>query len=286
MIRRMTCALVMALAGPAAASSLTVSGLIDGEDGTALDLDGRLSITEDWLIGAGIGRGESELAGEKFSGTSLRASTDLQFGAFFAGASAERWKDSGQLRTTTLRGELGWMSASGLALSALLTDRSLDITYAATVLGEPRELAIQFEGTGLGADVSWYGEAWTASLRFVEYDYGRNVQRVRNVINAPDTDRFPRIQGLIETITTRAAAAPDRELSLLLGRQFARSSLTGDLQLQRDALTGEESWSLGLTLGREMGTQFTLDATLGFTDGDSIGTVPWGGLALSLHSAR
>jgi hypothetical protein len=79
-----------AMALPCAASSLSVAGLVDGEDGRSVDLDGRLDLTGHWSVGAGLGYGESDFGDQHFSARSMRASTDVQFGAFFAGASADR----------------------------------------------------------------------------------------------------------------------------------------------------------------------------------------------------
>jgi hypothetical protein len=268
---------------PCAASSLSVAGLIDGEDGRSVDLDGRVDLTEQWSLGAGFGYGESDLGDQHFSARSLRASTDLQLGAFFVGASADRWHDSGQLRATTLRGELGWMSDSGLAVSALVTDRNLDITYIATLEDQTtREFDIAFRGTGYGAGLSYFGDLWNAGIRFLDYTYGNNVARLQAVLSSAGTERFPRLQRLTESVATRAAGTPDRELTLVLGRQFARSHLSADWHWRRDALTGEKTTSAGLTLGLELGRQLLLDTMLGISDGGAAGSVPWGGLALTI----
>jgi hypothetical protein len=271
-----------AMALPCAASSLSVAGLVDGEDGRSVDLDGRLDLTGHWSVGAGLGYGESDFGDQHFSARSMRASTDVQFGAFFAGASADRWHDSGQLRANTLRGEFGWMSDSGLAVSALVTDRNLDITYTATLEDQTREFDIEFQGTGYGAGLSYFGSSWSVGIRFLDYTYGNNVARLQAVLASAETERFPRLQRLTESVATRAAGTPDRELSLVLGRQFARSHLTGDWQLRRDALTGEKTTSAGLTFGVELGRQLLLDTMVGFSDGGAAGSVPWGGLALTL----
>lgn len=198
------------LSAPCAASSLSLAVLLDGEEGRSLDVGGRLDLTQNWSVGAGAGRSELDLDGADFSATSLRASTDVQFGALFAGASVDRWKDSDQLRATTLRGELGWMSESGLVVAGLVTDRSLQIHYSAIVLGEPRAFDVNFQGTGLGGEVAWFGPAWSASVRYLDYSYGRNVARVRAVLQSASTQRFPRVQRLAESVATRAAGAPDR----------------------------------------------------------------------------
>jgi hypothetical protein len=270
---------------PVHAASLTIAGLVDGADGQSLNVTGRTSVTDAWLVSASAGHGESTLDGDRFSGNSVGASTDVQLGDFFANATFNRWKDSGQLTATTWRGALGWMSASGLSLSALVADRGLDVTYSATVLGQMRQRKVSFDGTGFGAESAWFGEQWTASASFLDYDYGHSVQRVRNILDASDTIRFPRIAQLVGSMATRAASAADQELGLSIGRQFARSSLSGDWQMQRDALTGEKSHSLGLTLGLEWGRRVGLDASAGFTGGNGSGTEPWGGLALTLRTA-
>jgi hypothetical protein len=272
-------------ASPGLAASLTLAGLVDDENGHVLDLDARLPLTANWAMGAGAGKGESSLEGADFSATSLRLSTDLQFGGLFLSADAERWKDSGQLRTTTWRGEIGWMAESGLAISALLADRRLDITYTATILGQTREFAVDLDGTGFGGDLSFIGELWSAGARYMEYDYGRNVERVRAIRSAAETGRFPRLQRLIAAVGMRAAGAPDQEFAVILARQFARHYLSGDWQMQRDAITAEKTHSFGLTVGVELGEHFVLDTLVGLSHSDATGSVPWGGLALTLRTA-
>lgn len=286
-MRRLLPGLLLTAMGwvPAHAASLTIAGLADGEDGQSLNVTGRVSITDAWLVSASAGHGESTLEGDKFSGNSVGAATDVQFGDFFASATFNRWKDSGQLTSTNWRGALGWMSESGLSLSALVADRALDVTYSATLLGQPRQRQVSFDGTGFGAEVAWYGEQWTASASFLDYGYGQSVQRVRNILDATDTIRFPRIAQLVGSMATRAASAADQEVGVSIGRQFARSSLSGDWQMQRDALTGEKSHSLGLTLGLQFGQRVGLDTSVGFTDGAAGGTEPWAGLALTLRGA-
>jgi hypothetical protein len=288
MFKRISCGLLAAACvAPAWAGSLWLGTVVDNEEGRSVSLGGRFAPVEALLLGANIGHSRAQLedGGEQFSGSSLGMSADLDFGAFFAHASGDRWKDSNALRSTVLRGELGWMSTTGIALAALATDRDMRVTYTATVLGQTRERHIDFAGTGFGADLSYYGETWTAGARFLEYDYGRSVARVRAAIDAANTERFPRLDQLIGSVATRAAGTPDRELSLLLGRQFAKISLTADLMWQRDALTGDESKSAGLTLGMRPAAHLGVDVSLGASKGEA-GTALWAGLVLILRSAQ
>lgn len=281
MQRFLIAALLLATATPGLASSLTVSGLIDAEEGRSVDLDGRLSLNEAWDVGAGIGHGESAIDEQRFSGTGLRAFTDVQLGSFLLGASAERWKDSGQLRATVLRGDAGWMSDSGLALSGLIVDRELSITYTATLAGQTRDFEVKLQGTGFGAEIGWIGEQWSASARYVGYDYGSNVDRIRNLLDASSTDRFPRLQRLLQSMATRAAGAPDRELSLLLGRQFGGTSLSVDWQLQRDAVTRDKTWSSGLSAGFDLNRHWLLDTAVGVSDSPALDTVAWASVVIT-----
>jgi hypothetical protein len=276
------------LAGQAWGNSLTAAGLFDGDDGRSFSLRGSYAPIEALTLSAGAGHSRSRLTGssEAFSGNTLSAAADLDIGEFFVGAAADRWKDSGQLRSTTLHGELGWMSDAGVALAALVTNHAMQVTYTNTVLGVTRERRIDFKGTGFGADLSYYGETWTAGMRFLSYDYGQNVARVRNVLGSSSTDRFPRVEQLIGSVATRAAGAPDREWSLACGRQFAHFSLRASLQWQRDALTAEKSHGAGLVLGVAPTPHFGIDVSAGASKGSETGTVGWAGLALTLRSAK
>jgi hypothetical protein len=111
------------------------------------------------------------------------------------------------------------------------------------------------------------------------------VQRVRSVLESGNTERFPRLQQLIGSVATRAAGAPDRELSLSLGRQFTHLSLLASVQWQRDALTAQKSRSAGLTLGLTPGRRFGVDLSAGASKGGETDTIGWVGLALTLRSA-
>lgn len=272
---------------PAAwAGSLTLGGVVDDDNGRSFDLSGRFAATPAWTLGAGVGHSESEFDGEKFSGNSFTASSDVALGAFFIGASANRWQDSGELRATVLRGELGWMSEAGVAISALLANRTTRVDYTVNFLGQPRQRQIDFEGTGFGGDVSYLGGQWTAGVRLLSYDYGDNVDRVREAMESGDTQRFPVLSRLIGSVATRAAGSPDRELSLLLGREFGKVSVTADVQLLRDALSGDKTRSGGLTVGFKPTPRFSVDVSGGVTDSDVVGNVPWAGLSLTLRSAN
>jgi hypothetical protein len=270
--------------GAACAASATATVLADSEDGLSFGVDGRFSPTDNWSVGAGVAQSQMDLGGADFSGTAMRLSSNVTMGAFMAGASVRRWKDTSQVSSTALLGELGFMWDSGLSVTALLEDRDLRVTYEATILGEIRSAHVDFEGTGVGADVSWFGADWNLGVRYLDYDYGRSVARVRAAMEASTTDRFPRVETLLDSIVTRAMGAPDRQFMATIGRRFARSSIQADWAMQRDALTQEEVKSLSLTYGRSVGNALGLDVSVGYSDGTDSASMAFGVLALTWQS--
>jgi hypothetical protein len=110
------------------------------------------------------------------------------------------------------------------------------------------------------------------------------MDRVQAILAASTTDEFPRVQLLGDSIVTRVAGAPEREMSATLGRQFSRSSLQGDWVWQRDALTQTDVNSLSLTHGYQFGRHVEMNTTLGFSEGGSAGTMAFGGLSVTFRN--
>jgi hypothetical protein len=269
----------------ASAASVTLSTLGDTEDGLSYGVSGHFSPTEHWSVGAGIEQSQTSIGGADFSGTALRMSTDVSLGGFMASASVRRWKDSSQVKSTTSLAELGWMTESGWSLSVLADDRNVTVQYTTTVLGETRPAAIEFNGTGYGADISFYGDGWILAARYLEYDYGRSVTRVRAAIESTSTERFPRVDSLLGSIVTRASGAPDQQFLATVGRTFGNSSLQVDWTLQRDALTQDKVKSVSGTWGYGVTAGLWLDTTAGVSDVAGGDSLIFGGLALTWRQA-
>lgn len=162
---------------PAQAASVTVGTLFDTEQGTAWRASGSAAPRHNWLIGGGAGRHQMRFNGEDYSGTSLAASTRVSLGGMFAGAGVQRWKDSGELESLALHGELGWTSQHGITLSALFTDRSLRAPFTTTGLdGESLAHESRSDGQGFGAALAWTGRGWHIGARFLDYRYRHRYQ--------------------------------------------------------------------------------------------------------------
>lgn len=279
------CAALLGGPGKAIAEgSLTLSGLFDSDQGRSLDADARWSPMPSWSLGAGIGQGKTGMEGSDLSGTSLRVSTDLFLGDFDAGVSLQSWKDSSDLKTRSLRAQAGWTFGPGVGVHALFDDRRLDIQYTRQVaLAQPRRATVQFDGTGYGGELSYTGSRYNAAAHLIDYGYGRSMSRVRGVLAATDTTRFPRVQLLVASLVTRAAGAPDREMGLTVGREFSRSSVQGEWLLLRDALTGDKTNSLSLIHSYRFSAHLEMDTTLGLSDGAADGTLAFGGLSFRIR---
>lgn len=264
--------------------SLSLSSLFDSDHGRSLDVDARWSPVESWSLGAGVGKGATGRAGPDLSGDSLRASTDVYLGKFDAGVSLQRWKDSGEVKSRSLRAQVGMTFDNGLGAHLLFDDRSLDVVYSRQgALGQMREATVAFDGAGFGGELSFTGERMSVAANFISQSYGRSLSRVRSAIAATDTTRFPRLQLLAASLVTRAAGATDREIGVTLGRQFTRSSLQAQWLLLRDALTGDATHSLSLVHSHPFARHLEIDTTLGLSHGAADGTLAFGGLAFRIR---
>jgi hypothetical protein len=231
-----------------------------------------------------VRQGKSGLEGADLSGTSLRASTQFYLGDFDADLALQRWQDSSDLTTRSLRAQAGWNFDNGLGLHALLDDRSLDIQYTRlTLLGQTRQISVNFAGTGFGGELSFTGARYFTAVHFLDYGYGRSMARVRAALNATDTTLFPRLQLLAASLVTRVVGAPDREIGITLGREIARASLQGGWLQQRDALTGEQTNSLSLVHSYRISKHLELDTTLGLSQGATASTLAFGGIAVRIR---
>src|SRR5688572_25258566 len=123
-------ALLAGLTGQVQASSFTLGTLLDTDEAVSWQASGTLTPGQNWLLGGGAGTHDLQFEGDRYSGTSLAAATRVNIKSFFAGASAQRWRDSGELTSLALQGELGWTSQAGLSVSVLFSDRSLRAPFA------------------------------------------------------------------------------------------------------------------------------------------------------------
>jgi hypothetical protein len=266
-----------------AAASLTIGGAIDSEEGSGYDLDAWVAAGEYLSFSAGVGHSDSSLAGAEYSGKSVRVGSDVMIHGANLGVGYSKWKDSKQLQSHSTLVSLGWLAKSGFNVGAVFDDRSLRIHYTVQVLAQTRNAQVSFDGKGRGGELGYFGDQWNLGLRYVSYSYGRTLGRVRNAFDSPNTTAFPRLESLFNSIVTRSASAPDRDVSLSLGRSLTRSSLHGQWLMQRDALTETDVHSLSVRHGYRFTPSVELGTTLGASFSGSDNTLTYGGLSLTLR---
>ena len=276
------------LAWPAQAAvgfDAQASVYVDDADGTGFDVAARLRPVE-WLsLSLGGGQSSTSADATDFEGTAVHGGVDLQRGRFGAGLHASQWDDSDQFRSRTLGGELSWTFAESVELAVLLEDRALEIDYATTgPLGRVLQQSQQFDGTGLGARLAWYGEAWSVAAGGKSYDYDDTLERVIAISRSPNTARLPRIASLVNSVMTRTVGAIDYQATLTVDRAFARAGVGADLTVSRDALTRVDSTSYGLHGRYDLTTHWGVDASVGLTDTDGLDSVGFASLGFSFRN--
>lgn len=263
--------------------SATVAGFVDDADGTSLDLDLNWQAS-DWIgLSAGFGNADSSSDLADLSGRSLRAGVDVHGSAFGARLDWRNWQDDGQFESDTLGGELYW-TGGGFSAGLLLEQRDFTVDYSITLANRTVARSVDFQGTGVGAQLSYANDRWSGYLRGIGYDYDQTLDRVLAAQQLPNLARFPRIQALVGSLLTRSAGAIDHDYGVGIERSFQRSGLRLDLTQTRDAISASDSRSVSLGWRYSLTPRFEIDATVGRSDSDDLDSVGFAGLALTFRN--
>jgi hypothetical protein len=265
--------------------SLTIDAIADSDSGSGFDADFYFAPNEHWGIGAGAGKSDAQTGGTSFSGHTLRLNTDLTLGPVNISLGTQQWQDTTHLNSRSTLGQVSWMADNGLSLAALIDDRNLEIKYQRRLLQNQRLPAqVTIAGTGFGGDLGYFGANWSSGIRYMAYNYGSSLDRVRAIALLPTTTEFPVIQALANSVLSRAAGMPDSEITVHAGRTFKHSSLSGEWLWQRDAITQSDINTVALRHERKFTPHLELSTTLGFSRGGSQDTVGFGELALTIRN--
>ncbi len=265
--------------------TLQASAFVDDQDGTSYDLNAQFQ-PSDWLtLSAGAGRSRSSALTTDFNGTAVHGGVDVQRGRFGGGLQASGWEDSDQFTSRILSGRFAVTLAESFEAGVLLESRQLEVGYTTTgLLGRTIPQNLHFQGSGLGAELGWYGRAWSGHLRGIAYDYDTQLDRVIAASRAPATRAFPQLASLVSSVLTRTAGAIDYQASLGVDRAFARSGLGVDLTLSSDTISGDDSASLSVSWRYELSTHLGIDTTLGLTETDGFDSTGFAGLGFSFRN--
>jgi hypothetical protein len=277
----------LASAGTAAASSfsLQASAFVDDADGTSYDVNAQFR-PADWLtLSIGAGQSNSSLRATDFNGTAVHGGIDVQRGRFGGGLYADTWEDSDQFASQVYGGRFALSFAESFEAGLLLESRQLEVGYTTTgPLGRTLAQSVRFDGSGIGAELGWYGRAWSGYLRGITYDYDAQLDRLLAVSRAPATRAFPSVASQVNSVLTRTAGAIDYQATLGIDRGFARTGLGASLTLSSDAITGDDSTSISVSWRYALTTRLGVDATLGTTATDGFDSIGFAGLGFSFRN--
>jgi hypothetical protein len=265
--------------------SVQTGAYVDDADGRSLDVAAQLRAT-DWLtLSLGGGQSRTAAGSSDFEGSSVHGGAHLQRGSFGAGLRASRWQDSDQFSSRVLNGELSWTFADAIDVALLLEDRALELDYSTVgPLGRVIPQTASFDGTGIGARLSWTSETWSAWAGGTSYDYDDQLDRLVTASRAATTSAFPRVAALINSVLTRTAGAIDYQADVGVERAFARAGVGASVSLSSDAISGADSSTYAVNARYDLTTHWGLDASLGMTDTEGFETVNFAGLGFSYRN--
>jgi len=265
--------------------SVQTGAYVDDADGSSLDVAAQLRPT-DWLtLSLGGGRSRTALGSSDFEGSSVRGGADLRRGRFGAGLHASRWEDSDQFSSQVLDGELSWSISDSFEVALLLEDRSLEVDYVTVgLLGRVVPQTASFDGTGIGARLTWTGTAWSAWAGGTSYDYDDQLDRLVAASRAPTTSAFPRLSALVNSVLTRTAGTIDYQADFGVERAFARAGVGASVMLSSDAISGADSGSYALNFRYDLTRNWGVDASFGMTDTEGFETVNFAGVGFSYRN--
>jgi hypothetical protein len=283
-------AAVFAILAPVRAAAapgldLQVGAFVDDQDGTSYDVNAQFRPAEWLTLAIGAGQSSSSLVATDFDGTSVHGGVDLQRGRLGGGLYASQWEDSDQFTSRVVGGRFTVTFADTFEAGVVLESRQLEVDYTTTgPLGRSLAQSVRFDGSGIGAELGWYGREWSGYLRGMGYDYDEQLDRAVAASRAPATRAFPRVASLVSSVLTRTAGAIDYQASLGVDRAFARSGLGVDLTLSSDAISGADSASVSVAWRYDLSTRVGVDVTLGMTETDGLDSTAFAGLGFSFRN--
>jgi len=283
-----TALLAVLAPGPAAAApgvNLQAGAFVDDQDGASYDVNVQFRPAEWLTLALGAGQSSSSLVATDFDGTSVHGGIDLRRGRLGGGLYASQWEDSDQFTSRVLGGRFTVTFAESFEAGLVMESRRLEVGYTTTgLLGRTLAQSARFDGSGVGAELGWYGREWSGYLRGIGYDYDEQLDRAVAASRAPATRAFPRVASLVDAVLTRTAGAIDYQASLGVDRAFARSGLGVDLTLSSDAISGDDSTSVSVAWRYDLTTRVGVDVTLGMTETDGLDSTGFAGLGFSFRN--
>jgi hypothetical protein len=280
---RAAAAFALAMCGEANALpfSATFSATTDDASGHSFDVDFSLSPNEHVTLNAGAGQSTGSDKTADLRGTLLNAGASFHGDRGGVSLDYDRFDDSSNYHSAIL-GARAWISAGDFefALLARQRDMGVDLTLELALRTVRRE--VDFAAAGVGAQVTWTGDKYSAYAMALKYDYDDDFDNFIALINSPQLAQRPIIEGLVGSFITQARGAIDRQAGAGVERAFGRHSLALDVASVHDAMLDSSSVSAALTWRFTQSAHVDWSVSGGMVDSDAYGQIGFLGMALGL----
>jgi hypothetical protein len=261
----------------------SVGAEADDSGASIADVDMSWSPTDRFGLSfaAGHASGADDFGGD-FSSTTLFAGMDWRF-TRLAGVALgyESWDDADAYDKRTAHATL-FVGNERARFGVIAQSVESETTAELGLLR--RQVSIGFDGTGYGAEVSLNGDHMSAWASYLTYDYDENVDRLITFLATPSLTRRPRLDALLGSGLTAAAALLD--YSAVVGMDFyvRRARIGVSYSSLRDIVTDSDASSLRCEVEWPLGSRWSARLIGGVTDSDIDSSALFGGARLLYHS--
>jgi hypothetical protein len=255
----------------------------DDRSASAIDADVGWSPTERFTLAfsGGHTRGADDL-GDDFDATVLSASADWQMADVVGLAIAyDTWEDPDSYEKRN--GHLTLYLGNERARIGLVAQSVSSKTTAQLALLR-RTASIDFDGKGYGADLSLNSERTGFYASYVAYDYDDSTARLITFLSNPALARRPRLEALLGSSTTAAAALLDYSASVSADFYLARARIGVSWSMLRDIVSDSNSQTVKADVEWPVASHWSLRLTGGVNDSDLDSSVIFGGVRILFRS--
>ena len=267
-----------------AAPSWSASVGAEGDDNGASTADADIGWSPTDRFGVSFSAGHAKGSDESgdFSSTTLFAGIDWQIAKRFGVALAyDAWDDSGAYEKRTTHGTV--YIGNDRARVGLLAQSVTSTTTAELALLR-REVQIDFDGQGYGAELELNGEHAGFYASYVSYDYDDSVDRLIAFLANPNLSQRPRLEALAGSGLTAAAALLDHSANVGANVYVRNCRLGVSYTLLRDLVSDSDSSSVRGEIEWPFAARWAARLTAGVNDSDVENSALFGGVRILYRS--
>ena len=269
-----------------AAPTLTLSAGAQTDDSGASTTDAGL----DWgpndtlslSIAAGHVKGDSEDSNLSSDFSATTATADMSWQPLerlgFA-LGYDLWDDSNSYEKRTARGAVylgGPRLRAGLLAESVTSETTAELTAR-------RQTSLSFDGSGYGLDLRATGERGDLYATYLTYDYDESVGRLATFLSNPNLATRPRLESLVNSRLTAAAALLDNSL-VVGGDVFIRQARIGLAFSQyQDIVSDSTTRAVQSDFEWSLSSRWAMRLTAGVSDSEETNSSVFGGVRILFH---